>query len=106
MATLEEVLEMAEEQGLDVGAVEAYYDNDSHYHATEDADDILTRFEDAYRGEYSSGNEYAETMYAEGGFDLGELADYIDWSRVWRDMECEGTWTAPSGFDVYVFIPV
>lgn len=107
MATLEEVLEAGSAEGHDEEALEAYYDNNSHYYAGEDVEDILSSFGDAYQGEYGSGEDYAEEIYASMGANLGDLAHYIDWGRVWHDMECEGTWTAFTGRGaVHVFICV
>ena len=107
MATVEEVLEAGSAEGHDEEALEAYYDNNSHYYAGEDVEDILSSFGEAYQGEYGSGEDYAEEIYASMGANLGDLAHYIDWGRVWHDMECEGTWTAFTGRGaVHVFICV
>jgi antirestriction protein len=107
MATLEEVMEAAEDDGLEVDAVAAHYDNNSHYYATESVEDILESFTDSYQGEHPCGADYAEECYNGMGADLGELSHYIDWERVWKDMQYEGTWSenAPTG-GVFIFIPV
>lgn len=64
-------------------------------------------FDDAFQGEHDSGEDFAGELYQ----DLGELrgvshalACHIDWRGVWRDLECEGYFSAPAdGGGVYIF---
>ena len=89
MATLAEVLEVLEQNNYPIGedVVTTFYEYDAHYWATEDADDIIRQCEDAYRGEYYDGAEYAEEMASEC-YEIPEnLRCYIDYEKMWRDME-------------------
>jgi hypothetical protein len=85
MATLNEVLEKNDGR-LPEGPLVAFYNNDSYWE-TEDADDIIQACEDAYRGEYYNGEEYAEEMTSECCDIPENLRYYIDYARMWRDME-------------------
>jgi hypothetical protein len=104
MATLEEVLKANEERNYTVaeGVLTAFYEYDAFYWATEDADDIIRACEDAYRGEYSDGADYAEEII-EDLYDVPEnLRYYIDYAKMWRDMEMGDGYYWTDGF---VFCP-
>jgi len=103
MATLEEALAANEERNYTVseGALTAFYENDAFYWATEDADNIVRACEDAYQGEYSDGEEYAEELF-DNTLDIPEnLRYYIDYAAVWRDLEMDGYYIS----DGFVFSP-
>lgn len=65
-------------------------------------------FRNAFKGCYASGADYVEELHEEEGLDhMGELANYIDWQRVWHDFDCSGYWTAAmDDGEVAVFAPV
>lgn len=72
------------------GVLVAFYENDAFYWATEDADIVIRACEDAYQGEYSTGEEYAEE-YFKASFDIPDYVRYyIDYAAVWRDLEIDG----------------
>ena len=97
MTTLAEVLEKNEGR-VPEGPLVAFYNNDSGYWKTEDADDIIRACEDAYRGEYYSGAEYAEEMAGEC-YEIPEnLRYYIDYEKMWRDMEMGDGYYIIDGF--------
>ena len=101
MATLDEVLEKNEGRTPEAALV-AFYNNDSGYWETEDADDIIQACEDAYRGEYSDGAEFAEEL-ASDCYEIPEnLRYYIDYAKMWRDMEMGDGYYIADGF---VFSP-
>jgi hypothetical protein len=89
MATLAEVLEVLEQKNYPIGedVVTAFYEYDAFYWATEDADDIIRNCEDAYRGEYYDGAEYAEELTGELCDVPESLRHYIDYEKMWSDME-------------------
>lgn len=60
-------------------------------------------FEDKYAGQYGDGAMYAEELFADL-YDIPDhLAPYIDYERVWRDLEMgDGYWISPNG---HVFHP-
>ena len=103
MATLAEVLEVLEQNNDPIGedVVTTFYEYDAHYWATEDADDIIRQCEDAYRGEYYDGAEYAEEIIGDL-YDVPEnLRFYIDYERFWDALTCDGYYIA----DGMVFCP-
>ncbi len=79
--------EVAERNGIDADAFEAFCDN-QHIDA-EDCEDAVSDFRDAYIGEYSCHSDFAQDYHYENG-DLdripANLDRYIDWDEVW---ECE-----------------
>lgn len=80
--TTDRIAEIAEEHGLDEEAFVGFCDN-QHITADE-AEDAVSNFEDAYIGEFSNEQEFAEN-YAD---ELGDvIPDYIrsavDWQEVW-----------------------
>jgi antirestriction protein len=85
MATLEEVLKENEDRGncISEGALEAFYSNSPHYYATEDADDICQAAEDAFVGEFSSDEEFAQDM-AEN---CGSMTEKVEWPYTCIDWE-------------------
>jgi antirestriction protein len=99
-----EVIQAIEADGADVGAVGAYVDN---IRATfETWDDLKDDFEEAYAGEWSSEQDFAQNL-AE---DLGAIDqnatwpnDCIDWERATRELFTD-YWSAeaPGGM-VWVF---
>jgi antirestriction protein len=104
MATLDEVLEACDARGNTVpeGALEAFYNWDSGYWADSEADDIVRACEDAYRGEYYSGEDFARELLDEMGDIPKHLEFYIDYRSYWRDL------TMSDGYyytDGYVFAP-
>ena len=97
MATLDEVLEKNEGR-ISEGALVAFYNNNSGYWATEDAENIIQACEDSYSGEYSDGAEYAEEMASEC-YEIPEnLRYYIDYAKMWRDMEMGDGYYIIDGF--------
>jgi antirestriction protein len=104
MATLEEVLAENEQRNYTVpeGALTAFYEYDAFYWATDDADNIIRACEDAYRGEYSDGEEFAEEMTENVGEIPEFLRYYIDYAKMWRDMEMGDGYYWTDGF---VFCP-
>jgi len=103
MATLAEVLEACDARGNTVpeDALRAFYENDSFYWGNEDADDVVRACEDAYRGEYYEGADYAREVTEEMGDIPKHLENYIDYRSMWRDMGYDGYFFA----DGYVFCP-
>lgn len=81
---LAEIGEAVAEAGDDASALLAWiaYDNSRD----------PSQFADAYRGEWNSVADYAESFADDvyGTERLGELARYIDWERFGRDMELGG----------------
>lgn len=104
MATFEEVLKANEEQNYTVSeaVLTAFYENDAFYWATEDAGDIVRACEDAYQGEYSDGAEYAEELTEDVCSIPENLRYYIDYAKMWRDMEMGDGYYITDGF---VFCP-
>ena len=101
MATLDEVLERNDGR-VPEGPLVAFYNNDSGYWKTEEAEDIIRACEDAYQGEYSDGAEYAEELFS-GCHDIPKnLRYYIDYAKMWRDMEMGDGYYIIDGF---VFSP-
>ena len=88
-----EYLEEQYAERHDLPALLLYFNDNRLEDWAQDDNELIEKFEDAYRGEYWDGAEYAEETYASAGYNLGELASYIDWNRVWRDMEMEGAYT-------------
>jgi len=93
MATLEEILDEASVNDYNIpeAAIVAYYENQPHYFAGEDAADICRQAEDNYLGEYTPA-EYAE-QYLEDTDQLrglGLLAQYFDYSAYGRDLVLGG----------------
>lgn len=83
------------------GAWAAYVGNVGEHYATEDG------FNDSYRGEYNSAEDYAEELISEC-YDLknmGNLANYIDYESFARDLGFDGYSFVPGGRGVYVFSP-
>lgn len=73
--------------------------------ANGNTDDSADDFRDAYAGEWSSLEDYAEEFFADV-YDIPEhLANYIDYGLVARDLEYGGdVWTSnASGGSFYVF---
>ena len=109
MADLQEYLEAAESEGVDEQVAQAYWDDQSTYWEQDgvEVDDVVSSLMDAFMGIFNSGADYAEEMYHAGGYNMGDLSEYIDWERVWYDMSCEGCWTEPvDGGQVAVFRPI
>lgn len=54
--------------------------------------DEVHRCQDAYIGEYEDGETYAREYYEDSYKTVSDLGlwDYIDWERVWSDMEDNG----------------
>lgn len=89
--------EFLEERG-EAGAIAL-----GHY---SDLDEAKNAMEEHYRGEWDSIEDYCQD-FAEQSYDLkkiGNLANYIDWSRFASDCESDGLWSekGPSG-KVHVF---
>jgi antirestriction protein len=80
----------------------AFYEWDSGYWATDDADDIVRACEDAYRGEYADGADYAEELTKDVCIIPENLLYYIDYAKMWRDMEMGDGYYITDGF---VFCP-
>jgi antirestriction protein len=81
------------------GAWAAYVGVVGEHYATEEG------FQDAYRGEWKSPEDYAEETYSDiYGREVteGPLWNYIDWERIARDMGFEGIHFVPGGVGVYV----
>lgn len=76
-----ELAEAIEEHGE---AYAAYVDVVGAHYATPEG------FQDAYRGEWDSEKSFAMDWHEELGTELGELADYIDWDAVARDLFING----------------
>ena len=97
MATLEEVLEYDREnyygEGYREGALTVFYNNDSHYHATISAEEIVDTFTDAYLGEYDSVEDYAYELVSDTG-QLEGIPDfvsrYFDYVSFARDLKIGG----------------
>jgi len=103
MATFAEVLDSCNSRGLTVpeGALEAFYENDAPYWSSEDADNVVRACEDAYQGEYYSGEDFAREYLDESGDVPEHLENYIDYRSFWRDLTYEGYFYANG----YVFRP-
>ena len=77
----------------DEEAYQAFCENDSQVHSTEE-------FREAYRGAWDSGADFAQDFY-EQQHDMeeayGPLHNYIDWERVWHgEFECGDGWSVTS----------
>ena len=85
MATLEEVLKENDARGICIpeAALEAFYNSDPSYWATEDASDICQNAEDAWVGEFSSDEEFAQEM----ADDCGLMTDGAEWPYTCIDWE-------------------
>jgi len=98
--------EEAESDGVDLGALRAWIDNESGYRGKDWADD-RDSFGDDFYGTYGSEKEFAESF----AYDTGQISDdsplssYIDWERVWEsDFHCDSWWSAKTAdYDVYIF---
>lgn len=57
---------------------------------SEKPEDVQEMIDDCYQGEYSSNEDFAEELYSECYSEeiekMGSLTNYIDWSRVARDL--------------------
>ena len=77
----------------DEEAYQVFCENDSQAHTTEE-------FQEAYRGEWDSGADFAEDYYEQNYptcDGLGPLRNYIDWERVWHgEFECGNGWSVTS----------
>ena len=95
---VEEFLTALEEVGPD--NIEIYLRACDNEYSIIDADDFLERF----YGTYMSEEDFCQEFYESMGYDLGPLANHIDWSSVWRDFDCDG-WHSErlSGGDVAIF---
>jgi antirestriction protein len=61
-----------------------------NYSIVQDINDVITSFEDAYRGTYDSVEDWAEELVSEC-YDLPEIAlQYFDYAAFARDCECGG----------------
>lgn len=82
--TTDRIAEIAEEHGLDEDAFVGFCDN-QHITADE-AEEVISDFEEAYIGEFHSEAQFAEN-YADEQGDLNHIPDYIlgsiDWQDVW-----------------------
>lgn len=76
--------EIAEEKDLDADAFEAFCDN--QHIAEDEAEDAVEDFENAYIGEFSSEEAFAEywVMDEVGATIEGIVLRHIDWSDVWH----------------------
>ena len=67
----------------------------------------LSGFEDSYRGEWASEQDYAENLADDCGLIDADAVwpnSYIDWERATRDLFMDGHWSAPApGGGVFVF---
>jgi antirestriction protein len=91
MATLEEVLKENDARGICISeaALEAFYTNDAHYYATEEADNVCRMAEDALIGEFSSDEEFAQDMADNCGLMTQEAVwpyTCIDWEYAAREL--------------------
>ena len=77
-----ELAGLIEEHGEVAGALAA------HLGTVKDAAYALE--EGAYEGEHASDEDWAYAQYESMGAELGELATYIAWDQVARDMRCGG----------------
>jgi antirestriction protein len=96
---------MSDEVELPDEVDESERDAWSAWLANGNTDDSADEFRDAYAGEWSSLEEYAEESFREC-YDIPEYLDYyIDWGKVARDLDYSGdVWTATaSGSSFYVF---
>ena len=100
-ASIEDVVKHAKMLSEHDGAWAAYVGHVGAHYATEDG------FRDAYRGEYSSPEEYAEELISDcyDTKSMGNLANYIDYEKFARDLEYDGYSFVPGGRGVYVFGP-
>lgn len=100
---LAELIGTITEMGYDLEAVAAYAANE-HGTITED---IVSRFEDAYRGEWDSLADYAQDLSESVGDPIPDRWPFycIDWERAAHELEMGGdVWTArTSSGTVYVF---
>lgn len=91
MATLAEVLEENVNRGICIseGALTAFYEYDAFTFATELADNICRMAEDAYVGEFSSDEDFAEDMAENCGL-LSDVPEWpytcIDWAYAAREL--------------------
>ena len=62
--------------------------------ACENESEVITEdaFSETYCGRYESGEDYAQQFHDDCSTDLGPLASYIDWERVWRDCTYQDHW--------------
>ena len=85
----------------DEEAYQVFCENDSQVHSIEE-------FQEAYRGAWDSGADFAEFYYDQQGIEIhSELASYIDWKRVWHgEFECGDAWSVTSKvtYQTLVFI--
>lgn len=81
-ATTNRYEEIAEKKDLDVNAFEAFCDNQ---HITEDeAEDAVSDFRDAYLGEFSSEDVFAQDWVL-GDVDIPDIVrHHIDWAAVFH----------------------
>ena len=90
MATIAEVLEENVNRGICISeaALEAFYENDPLYYATEEADNICRMAEDAYAGEFFSDEEFAQEMANNCGFIQSSEWPYccVDWEQAAREL--------------------
>ena len=75
----------------DEEAYQVFCEHDSQVHSTEE-------FQEAYMGEWDSGADFAEDYYDSQGIEIhSELANYIDWERVWHgEFERGDAWSVTS----------
>lgn len=64
----------------------------------------VDEFEDYYRGEYDSPEDYAAEWHEMVGDVPDRLMNFIDWKAVARDMDCEGYHFERRSGSVFVFI--
>ena len=101
MATLQDVLAYNAENGTydheyDETALTVYYENSATYFANEDADDIVSSFEDAYMGRYDSWDDFVRETAKEMVPELNEsdeslLVRHFDYDAYGADLLAEGS---------------
>lgn len=70
--------------------VEAFDKWEYNEHSGDDAQSILDRFRDEYRGEYQSGEDYAFHFYSECYETPEYLMNYINYEMIWTEMTYDG----------------
>lgn len=84
------LIEQAEDRGLPTEAL-AHWLNDGHH--ADDADELLDGLQDAYRGHWDSGADYAQELAEEIGAlpqDVAWPVTCINWDHAWREQELGG----------------
>jgi antirestriction protein len=89
-------------------ALRAFQSNSPTYYTWETIEDWFGQFEEAYQGEWSSEEEFAEDIVDNSNLFEGvpdHFLNYFDWVKWTRDLFMCDYWSAvdPNTFNVYVF---